>query len=498
VDHVNLRLFDYEVQNDGVLTFLLDQQVIQIDRMRLVGEGTELALTGEIGLRDERIALKAEGDASLGLLQGFFRDIRSSGEAELGAQLHGTIRAPLFSGSANITNGRIRHFSLPHSLEAINGRISFDGEGIRMDDVVARLGGGDVRLGGRVGLKGFTLGELSLTANGQEMHLRYPEGVRSVVDADLTLRGDVYNPVLGGVVTVRSAIWTRPINTTGTNLFDFSGPEAPLVPVTPTDTFPLQFDIRVVAPSSLRIENKTARIVSSAELTLRGTYDRPLLFGRAEIERGEVLFEGNRYLVTRGSIDFANPTRIEPFFDIEAETRVRAPGQVYRVAFQAAGTAERFSFDLSSDPPLPTVDILALLFGEARDPLNAELRSLQSPEATEQELIRARAARLLASPISSEVGRVVEQTLGVDSVQITPSLSDTASQQSARLNPSARLTLGKRISDRVYLTFSRSLSTSTRDQIILLEYDQSDRVSWILSQNEDRTYALDFRVRHVF
>jgi hypothetical protein len=96
------------------------------------------------------------------------------------------------------------------------------------------------------------------------------------------------------------------------------------------------------------------------------------------------------------------------------------------------------------------------------------------------------------------VGRVVEQTLGVDSVQITPSLSDTASQQSARLNPSARLTLGKRISDRVYLTFSRSLSTSTRDQIILLEYDQSDRVSWILSQNEDRTYALDFRVRHVF
>jgi hypothetical protein len=50
----------------------------------------------------------------------------------------------------------------------------------------------------------------------------------------------------------------------------------------------------------------------------------------------------------------------------------------------------------------------------------------------------------------------------------------------------------------VYLTYSRSLTSTTRDQIILLEFDQSDRLSWILSRNEDRTYALDVRVRHVF
>jgi hypothetical protein len=34
--------------------------------------------------------------------------------------------------------------------------------------------------------------------------------------------------------------------------------------------------------------------------------------------------------------------------------------------------------------------------------------------------------------------------------------------------------------------------------VILLEYDQSDRLSWVLTQNEDRTYALDVRVRYVF
>ena len=96
-----------------------------------------------------------------------------------------------------------------------------------------------------------------------------------------------------------------------------------------------------------------------------------------------------------------------------------------------------------------------------------------------------------------------EQTFGVDTFQLTPSLVDptqtTTTQQSARLTPTARLTIGKRISERIYFTFSRSLNTTINDQIILIEYDESERMSWVLSRNEDdQTYALEFRVRHVF
>jgi hypothetical protein len=50
----------------------------------------------------------------------------------------------------------------------------------------------------------------------------------------------------------------------------------------------------------------------------------------------------------------------------------------------------------------------------------------------------------------------------------------------------------------VALTYQRSLSSSSRDQIILLEYDPTDRYSWILSRNEDGTFALDLRVRRTF
>ena len=272
----------------------------------------------------------------------------------------------------------------------------------------------------------------------------------------------------------------------------------------PANVFPLKFDIQLLVPSTLRVETNLARLVASADLTLRGTYDRPSIMGHADIDRGEVTFEGRRYRITRGTMDFTNPSRIEPFFDVEAATNVRVPNQTYRVTVAFAGTTEQLRPTLNSDPPLPTADVLALLFSETRrggpQDIAPELRALQSPTQTQTDILTARATQALAAPISSEVGKVVEQAFGVDTFQLTPSLVDpTNLQGSSRLNPTARLTIGKRISDRVYLTFSRSLGTTINDQIVLLEIEESDRLSWILSRNEDaQTYALEFRVRHVF
>jgi translocation and assembly module TamB len=496
-DALTLRLFDYEVRNDGPLLVTYDQETVRVGQLRLVGEGTRLDVGGTVAVGAKQIAIRSTGEANLGILQGFMRDLRSTGQADLTADVTGPLDNPVFSGQASIAGGRIRHFSLPHALEAMNGRVTFDARGVRLDDLTARLGGGLVRFGGRISLRGYRPGEFNLTATGEDMRLRYPEGFRSVIDADLSLRGPFEAPVLGGTVTVQSSVWSRRVEASG-NFLEFVGRATPVGAPSAPSTLPLRFDVRLVAPSTLRIDNNLARIVSSADLALRGTYDKPLVFGRAEIERGEVTFEGKRYVVTHGTIDFSNPNQIEPFFDVEAETRVRVPGQNYVVTLNAVGTFSRFQWGLNSDPPLPTVDVLAMLLNDTA-PTDPELAALRRPDEAEQQLLQARAAQLLVSPLSSGVGRVVEQTFGVDTFQITPSLTDPTTQ-SSRLIPGARLTIGKRISNRVYLTFSQSLSASstTRDQVILLEYDQNDRLSWVLSQNEDRTYALDVRVRYVF
>lgn len=501
VEQLDLRFFDYQLRNQGPIAVAVDRQTLHVESLRLVGDDTALDLSGSVDLARQALSLQANGAANLAVLQAMARDVRTSGRADVTALIGGTVQQPQISGQALLTEGRLRHFSFPHALEAVNGIVSFNAAGIRLDGVSARLGGGTVRFGGRVGMTGYQLTDFDVTAQGDDMRIRFPEGMRSVVDATLALQGPAEAAVLNGTVVVDSAVWTRGLGGSG-NVFGLSGEggDALGLAVAPAETtVPLRYDIQIVAPSTLRIDTDQARIVASAELTLRGTFDRPLLFGRADIDRGEVRFEGRRYLVTRGSLDFTNPNRIQPFFDIEAETRVRAPKQTYQVTLRMTGTTDRLQPEFSSDPPLQSADILALLFSDTSLGEDPELASLRQRSEREQRLLETRATRALTGVLSDEVGKVVEQTFGVDTFQITPLLSDPY-QQSSRLNvnPSARVTIGKRISERVYLTYSRSLSSSTNDEIILLEYDQSDSLAWILSQNEDRTYALEVRKRHTF
>jgi translocation and assembly module TamB len=489
---------------------VVDGRTLRVETLRLVGDDTALDVTGSVDLRNQGLSLQADGAANLAVLQGFMTNIRSSGRADVSALVGGTATQPIISGQAMLTQGRLRHFSFPHALEDLNGVVTFNASGIRLDDpgytttLNGKLGGGPVKFGGRIGFVGYALREFDVTATGQDMRLRFPEGMRSVLDATLALQGPATAPVLSGTVTVKNASWTRGFDTSA-SVFSFGGGnDVSLLAAVPsgagaTTTVPLRYDVRIVAPSTLRIENSQAQIVASSELTLRGTFDRPLLFGRAEIERGDVRFEGRRYQVTRGSLDFTNPNRIQPFFDIEAETRVRVPRQTYRVNLRITGTTDRMQPEFTSDPPLAPIDILTLLFSDTTPSGDIELASLRQPNQRQQDILQARATRALTGALSDEVGRVVQDTFGVDSFQITPLLTDP-DQQTSRLNvnPAARVTIGKRISDRIYLTYARSLSSSERDELILLEYDQSDRLGFVLSQNEDRTYALEVRKRHAF
>lgn len=497
VDRLDVSLFDYRLHNATPIRMALDRHSVRVAELRLVGEDTQLDVSGLVNLHDSRIAMRANGDANLGILQGFVPSIRSSGRATLEAAIEGPVGTPQVSGTLRVQNGRIRHFQMPNAIENISGPVRFDSRGLSLDEVTAQIGGGRVVFGGRVDMEAYLPGRIDVSMTGENMQLRFPEGMRSIVDANLTLTGRVDAATLGGTVTVRSAVYNRRFDAGG-GLFGLGGNTTPTVAGgSLAETLPLRYDLQITAPSTLRIENNEARIQATADLQMRGTFDRPLLFGRAEIDRGEVTFEGRRYVITRGTIDFNNPTRIEPFFDIETETRVRVPDDTYRISLRMTGTFDRLNPVFTADPPLPEVEILALLFGDVRPGQDVEFRQYSTGVTPQQQLLQDRATRALTGAVSSEVGRVVEQTFGVDTFQLTPSLIDP-NAQSSRLDPAARVTIGKRLSDRIYLTYSRSLSSTTRDQIILLEYDQSDRFSWILSRNEDRTYALDVRVRHAF
>ena len=223
------------------------------------------------------------------------------------------------------------------------------------------------------------------------MRLRYPEGMRSVVDATLALQG----PADGAGAQRHGDREERELDarrsTTSGNLFSgLTGGEAALPrvegQVAAASNVPLRYDVRIVAPSTLRIENDQARIVASADLTLRGTLRsaaavrprrdrarrsavrRPPLPGHARQPRFRQRQPHSAVLRHRGR-----------------DARARAGPDLSRHACAWPAPPNGCSREFTSDPPLQTLDILTLLFSDQAPSGDIELASLRQPE-------RARAA----------------------------------------------------------------------------------------------------------
>ena len=89
VDKLDLRLFDYRLRNAVPIRMALDRHSLRVTDMRLIGDETQLDVAGVVDLHNERIAMRANGAANLGILQGFVPNIRSTGQATVEATLDG-------------------------------------------------------------------------------------------------------------------------------------------------------------------------------------------------------------------------------------------------------------------------------------------------------------------------------------------------------------------------------------------------------------------------
>jgi autotransporter translocation and assembly factor TamB len=236
----------------------------------------------------------------------------------------------------------------------------------------------------------------------------------------------------------------------------------------------LRYDVKVRAPGTLSVDNNLATVQARADLTLTGTYAAPVVLGRAEIDRGRVYFQGNTYEIRRGTVDFLDPARLDPLFDIEAETRVRS----YAITLKMNGTLERVFPTLTSDPPLSTVQILNVLAGRPENELSVATAQTAAP--------REVAAGLAAGWFSEGLERQVTSRLGLTRFSIDPSVV-----RGEFTNPI--LTVGKRINPDLNVLYSRDVKGD--ETLVALEYTFSDKLSLLMTRSDPGGYGFDLRWR---
>jgi hypothetical protein len=476
---LEVLLPEYPVRNRDPLRFVVDHGTLDVRDLHLAGEGTDLAVSGRAAVLGEgALDLSVSGAADLRALSALVRPVRGRGAARVGMKVSGTRAHPRVEGRLDVEGAGLRVRSFPHGLEGLRGSVSFTEEAAHFSEVTGTLGGGAVELQGQAAYAAGKPSSFDVRALGRGLVLHYPEGLRSVVDADLRLLGTTERPWVTGSVDVKQAAWTRRYDLAS----ELLATRAQLAERVSLEEG-LRYDVKVRAPGTLRIDNNLATLQARADLSLQGSYEQPVVLGRAEIERGRVYFQGNTYVIRRGTLDFSNPQRIDPLFDIEAESRIRS----YRVTLKINGTLERVYPTLTSDPPLTAVQILNLLAGADE----SDVASLSTSQTRQANLAATGAATLAAGRIAEEVGleRGAERLFGLNRFSIDPSLV-----KGDVTNPSARITLGKRITPDVNVLYSIDLR-GVQDPFLSVEYTLTDRFSLSVSRADPGGYGFDLRLR---
>jgi hypothetical protein len=470
---LEIRLPEYPIRNSAPVRLALREGRLEVESLQMAGEGTDLAMTGQADLKgSDGLHLQVSGSADLRTVSLFSQELRGQGAARVSVAVTGPPGAPALDGVLQIEGAGMRVRGFPHGVEDLRGEVRFDGASASFSGLTGRLGGGPVEMEGRATSRAGRLASFDVQATGRGLTFRYPEGLRSTVDADLRLFGDESQQWLTGEVRVLQAVWTRRYDV-ATELI---APRSLVAPPAVTGGG-LRYDVKVRAPGTLSVDNNLATLQARADLGLTGTYAAPVLLGRAEIDRGRVYFQGNTYEIRRGTVDFLDPLRLDPLFDIEAETRV----QSYAITLKMNGTLERVYPTLASDPPLNTVQILNLLAGGPADEVSVGAAQ-RDPDRAAQEV----AAGLAAGWFSEGLERQVTSRLGLTRFSIDPS-----AVRGEFTNPV--LTVGKRINADLNVLYSRDVKGDKT--LVALEYTFSDKLSLLMTRADPDGYGFDLRWR---
>jgi outer membrane protein assembly factor BamA/autotransporter translocation and assembly factor TamB len=435
----------------------LDQQVptklaiangrVTVDTFRWGPETNQVVLQGGVTLAaDPVLDLSARAAVDLRMLNSFVTTARTAGRANAEIRVGGTLREPSVDGFLRLAAAEARIADPRAVIGDIRGTITFAGNTIKVDSLTATINGGDAELSGSLRYRGLAPldGSFTLTANDTPISI---EGLRAEANTSLTWTIDASGPTLSGQVTVLRSAFRDRLSLSGQLLSALHGSS---IPVGEPEGLSLlsrtRLNIRLVTDDDLVIDNNIARLTVSADLRAVGTISRPSLTGRATLgEGGMLFFNGVRYrLADQGSIDFANPLRIEPNLDLQAVTTV----QGNEITLTLKGTPDTLQSTLTSDnPTLSQTDLVSLL--------------LTGRPASENTLLAGgeQLVGLLTGGFLEAAGRAI----GFDTARVergNPDLRLDAGLVAAETDPGARLTMGKTFGSHLDVVFSQSLQES--------------------------------------
>ncbi len=458
-----------QIANAGPIKVDYANYVVTIAPSELRGTDTSLKFNGQIPLKGSAPPqMTVVGSIDLGLLRILSPDVQSSGK--IGLDLHAVQATEGLGvqGQLKLENASVTSSTAPMGVQNANGAFTIQNNEIRITELKAQVGGGEVNAGGSVTYRPELRFNLALNSNG--VRLRYPEGLRAVLESNLTLSGTADDSTVNGRVLIDGVSFTQEFDL-GEFMGQFTGTSTP--PSGEGIAQNMKLNIALQTTSNLNLVSSALSLEGQVNLRVIGTAADPVIVGRTDLTGGEIFLMKRRYELVRGIINFTNPNQTEPIVNVLITTSVNQ----YNLSMNFVGPIERLRTTYTSDPPLPPVDIINLL-----------ARGQTTEEAAPSNLS---ANSILAQGLAGQVSGQLQKFAGLSSLQIDPTIGGNGS------DPTARIAIQQRVTKNFIFTFSTDV-TDPESQVIQGEYQLNNRWSVTAARTQYGGYAFDAKYHRTF
>ncbi len=326
-----------------------------------------LVLNGELGIA-RGFDLSTKGKLQLSSLIPFLPSLDDlNGILKADMSIKGPLGAPLFNGTALLSNGEFGLSSPDLGAHDIQGAFTLAGSHVKIDKLIGSVNNGTFAIKGS--LLPFDWPHSELTANLNEVTIEPMEDASITFSGDLRLGlSNLKRQMLSGQLIINFAEVAKDFDLNKILINAISGYFLPTraQPTTVKKKMDIELNVGISAPRNIFVLTPFFSAELNSQIHAGGTISEPALAGSMQVLSGWVGVKGNRFDITSGGLTF-KPGSIMPTIEIASEGTLRtATGENILVTLDASGPLQNPKIELSSDRGLSQGDILLLLTSSRR------------------------------------------------------------------------------------------------------------------------------------
>lgn len=451
------------------------QQAFHFRNFQMMAFRGGVLLNGALGL-NANSNLTIKGDVDFSALADFNPFVVDSEKPiALDLTFKGGLEKPMLYGKVIFNDSSLQLRKLAGDLEGMTGTLSFDGTRLLSQTLNLTYNDAPVRLSGSVttDFKKLTASDLKISAS--EVPMRFPQGLDILADLNVELTGS--NPLkISGKANIVDGLYRRNFGITNFILQpEVEDEEEETLDQWGPLSIDTAFDILIKNTGDFVIKNNIAEIEMSADMQLLGTIAEPALNGQIDFLSGTVNAFGINFEQATGLAQFSRKRGLDPVIDLTAKKDI----QEFEVVAKILGTPDNLRLKLDSTPALDRRELLSMIvYGRPPDELTGDLR---------RQFSQAVAVSQLANVLSTPLYRVS----GLDVFKVSTraeTVNDTVQ----------RFSVGKRISNRLNLSFTTDLGVSNPERAMEFEYQVFDNFYLIAAKDLGETNRFRFDVNYRF